>query len=100
MPRLRLPRCFASFSAINNNLYVIAGAGRNSSMLTNTVSLSSVDIWNTETNTWEEHAQMEVARHGHTTAYLGTQMLIIGGVTTVYMRSLSSIECFCTSRGL
>ncbi|XP_065155691.1 uncharacterized protein [Atheta coriaria] len=99
MPRLRLPRCFASFSAINNNLYVIAGAGRNSSMLTNTVSLSSVDIWNTQTNTWEEHAQMEVARHGHTTAYLGTQMLIIGGVTTVYMRSLSSIECFCTSRG-
>ncbi|XP_017778124.1 PREDICTED: uncharacterized protein LOC108563839 [Nicrophorus vespilloides] len=97
--RLRVPRCFATFFAMSNNLYLIAGAGRHKNAVNNTISFSSIDIWNKEDQVWEEHAEMEVARHGHTTAYLGTQILIIGGVTTVYMRSLSSIECFCTTRG-
>ncbi|PSN38305.1 hypothetical protein C0J52_19160 [Blattella germanica] len=28
------------------------------------------------------------------------QILIIGGVTTVYMRALSNVECFCCQRGI
>ncbi|KAJ8967804.1 hypothetical protein NQ317_013592 [Molorchus minor] len=36
---------------------------------------------------------MHIPRHGHAVAYLGTQIFVTGGVTTIYRRALSSIEC-------
>lgn len=42
---------------------------------------------------------MSMPRHGHALAYLGTQLIIIGGVTTIYMRALNNVESYCCERG-
>lgn len=84
---------------MSNKLYLIGGAGRMHAKDKTTTSLASIDLWNSNVKEWEKISEMTIPRHGHAVAYLGTQILIIGGVTTIYMRALSNIECFCGSRG-
>lgn len=84
---------------MSNKLYLIGGAGRIHTKDKTTTSLASIDLWDTKLKEWEKISEMTIPRHGHALAYLGTQILIIGGVTTIYMRALSNIECFCGSRG-
>lgn len=86
--------------AMSNHLYLIGGAGKLSSKNKTTTSLASIDLWDEKRREWEKISEMTIPRHGHAVAYLGTQILIIGGVTTVYMRALSNIECFCGNRGV
>ncbi|XP_076386689.1 uncharacterized protein LOC100877623 isoform X2 [Megachile rotundata] len=89
---LRSARCFASFYVVSDCLYVIGGA---STTENGTQSIDSIDVWNGNDCVWREHANMSIARHGHTTGSIGDQLLIIGGVTTVFMKTLSSVECYC-----
>ncbi|KAK9732272.1 Kelch motif [Popillia japonica] len=97
--RLRFPRCFSSLFSMSDRLYLIGGAGKIKIKDKTTSSVKEIDIWNEDTREWEYKTEMAIPRHGHCVAYLGTQILIIGGVTTVYMRALSNTECYCTSRG-
>lgn len=97
--KLRYPRCFSCMLDMSNKLYLIGGAGKLSTKDKTTTSLSTIDVWNDKMEEWEKISDMTIPRHGHAVAYLGTQILIIGGVTTVYMRALSNIECFCGNRG-
>lgn len=84
---------------MSNKLYLIGGAGRIRAKDKKTASISSIDLWNPDLKEWKKVSELTIARHGHAVTYLGTQIFIIGGVTTVYMRGLSNIECFCGSRG-
>lgn len=84
---------------MSDRLYLIGGAGKIKIKDKTTSSVKEIDIWNEDTREWEYKTEMAIPRHGHCVAYLGTQILIIGGVTTVYMRALSNTECYCTSRG-
>lgn len=84
---------------MSNKLYLIGGAGRIHAKDKTTTSLASIDLWNSSLKEWKKISEMTIPRHGQAVAYLGTQILIIGGVTTIYMRALSNIECFCGSRG-
>lgn len=56
-------------------------------------------MWIEEKFEWLPVTELSIARHGHALAYLGTQLFIIGGVTTIYGRALNDIECFCCERG-
>lgn len=83
---------------MSDKMYLIGGAERKHQKEKQASSIHNIDVWDTKTAEWKNLTQMEIARHGHCIAYLGTQILIIGGMTTVYMRALSSIECFCCQR--
>lgn len=97
---LRLPRCFASLTVNSDKVYIVGGAGRNLENQKNlNNSIASIDLWNEEKLAWSPVTDLSIPRHGHALAYLGTQLLIIGGVTTIYGRALNDIECFCSERG-
>ncbi|GLV32430.1 uncharacterized protein CBL_00861 [Carabus blaptoides fortunei] len=85
---LRFPRCFAAMFAMNDQLYLIGGAARSGERERNTISISAVDVWDPRDRQWKLKTELTIPRHGHSVAYLGTQILVLGGVTTVYMRSL------------
>ncbi|XP_071856238.1 uncharacterized protein [Bombus fervidus] len=93
---LRSPRCFASFYVVSDCLYMIGGA---STMESVTQSVDCIDVWDGNDCVWREHANMSIARHGHSTGSIGDQLLIIGGVTTVFMKTLNSVECYCCDIG-
>ncbi|XP_017788462.1 PREDICTED: LOW QUALITY PROTEIN: uncharacterized protein LOC108571007 [Habropoda laboriosa] len=93
---LRSPRCFASFYVLSDCLYMIGGASTTENA---TQSVDSVDVWDGNDCVWREHATMSIARHGHSIGSIGDQLLIIGGVTTVFMKTLSSVECYCCNIG-
>ncbi|XP_046596989.1 uncharacterized protein LOC124294665 [Neodiprion lecontei] len=95
---LRSPRCFASMYVVSGCLYVIGGAGKSPKVENGTESIDSIDVWDQDGCTWCLQASMAIARHGHSTSYIGGQLLIIGGVTTVYMGTLKSVECYCCER--
>ena len=83
---------------VSDNLYLIGGTGPKFRDLKSTGSLGDMDIWDTATMSWTTIVGLTIPRHGHAVAYVGTQIFIMGGVTTVYMRCLSNIECFCGKR--
>ncbi|XP_050345745.1 uncharacterized protein LOC126770390 [Nymphalis io] len=96
---LRFPRCFATLFSMNDKLYIIGGAGKISSKDKTASSVGAIDVWQWKERQWKLETEMSIPRHGHALAYLGTQLIIIGGVTTIYMRALSNVESFCCERG-
>ncbi|KAL2716917.1 uncharacterized protein V1478_012617 [Vespula squamosa] len=96
MEPLSSPRCFATLYVVSDCLYAIGGA---STTENSTDSIDRIDIWDPHLCVWKEEAKMSIARHGHCTASIGAQLLIIGGVTTVFMKTLSSVECYCCEQG-
>ncbi|CAF4938027.1 unnamed protein product [Pieris macdunnoughi] len=96
---LRFPRCFATLFSMNDKLYIIGGAGKISDKDKTPSSVGAIDVWDWKERQWKQETEMSIPRHGHALAYLGTQLIIIGGVTTIYMRALSNVESFCCERG-
>ncbi|KAF7988790.1 hypothetical protein HCN44_007100 [Aphidius gifuensis] len=91
---LRSPRCFASLHVVSDRLYIIGGAGRPQPDQSITESVDSIDVWDPIHRTWREFTKMDIARHSHSTSSIGNQLMIIGGVTTVFMKTLETVECF------
>ncbi|CAK1581741.1 unnamed protein product [Parnassius mnemosyne] len=96
---LRFPRCFSTLFAMNDKLYIIGGAGKISEKDKTPSSVGAIDVWDWKERVWKQETELSIPRHGHALAYLGTQLIIIGGVTTIYMRALSNVESFCCERG-
>ncbi|XP_026329412.1 uncharacterized protein LOC113237250 isoform X2 [Hyposmocoma kahamanoa] len=96
---LRFPRCFSSLFVMNDKLFIIGGAGKISEKDKTASSVGAIDVWDWKDRDWKLETEMSIPRHGHALAYLGTQLIIIGGVTTIYMRALSNVESFCCERG-
>ena len=94
---LRFPRCFATMYVVSDSLYVIGGAAKMESHPSSeiTASIDSIDVWDPISRSWRQHGEISIARHGHTTGSIGDQLLIIGGLTTVYRASLKNVECYC-----
>lgn len=97
--KLNSPRCFACMFVMADNLYLIGGTGQKLKEFKSTTSVSYVDIWDSSSMSWKNIIGLTIPRHGHAVAYVGTQIFIMGGVTTIYMRCLSNVECFCWKRG-
>ncbi|XP_064210726.1 uncharacterized protein LOC660622 isoform X1 [Tribolium castaneum] len=97
--KLISPRCFGCLFVMADNLYLIGGTGQKQKEFKSTTSVGLVDVWDTSNMSWRTIMGMTIPRHGHAVAYVGTQIFIMGGVTTIYMRCLSNIECFCWKRG-
>ncbi|CAH2006207.1 unnamed protein product [Acanthoscelides obtectus] len=95
---MNFPRCFSSCIVMCDTLYAIGGAGKTPENKKNTTSIAAVDAWNDKKKCWQKITELSIPRHGHVVAYLGTQILVIGGVTTTYSRALSNVECFCSQR--
>ncbi|KAM3963093.1 uncharacterized protein ACR2FA_002859 [Aphomia sociella] len=96
---LRFPRCFATLFAMNDKLYIVGGAGKKSDKDKTASSVAAIDVWDWKDRVWKQETEMSIPRHGHALAYLGTQLIIIGGMTTIYMRALNNVESFCCERG-
>ncbi|KAJ8918581.1 hypothetical protein NQ315_013086 [Exocentrus adspersus] len=97
---LTFPRCFSRMFILSDRLYLIGGAGKSAEKESKeTASLGNIDVWDAKNVEWRTITEMHIPRHGHSVACLGTQILIVGGVTTAYKRALSSTECFCSQRG-
>ncbi|XP_063821915.1 uncharacterized protein LOC135071949 isoform X1 [Ostrinia nubilalis] len=96
---LRFPRCFATLFSMNDKLYIVGGAGKISDKDKTSSSVGAIDVWDWKDRDWKLETEMSIPRHGHALAYLGTQLIIIGGVTTIYMRALNNVESFCCERG-
>ncbi|CAH2086267.1 unnamed protein product [Euphydryas editha] len=96
---LRFPRCFATLFSMNDKLYIIGGAGKITNKDKTASSVGAIDVWDWKERHWKLETEMSIPRHGHALAYLGTQLIIIGGVTTIYMRALSNVESYCCERG-
>ncbi|XP_050667986.1 uncharacterized protein LOC126967523 isoform X3 [Leptidea sinapis] len=95
---LRFPRCFATLFSMNDRLYIVGGAGKVNDKDKTPSSVGAIDVWDWKQRQWNQETEMSIPRHGHALAYLGTQLIIIGGVTTIYMRALSNVESFCCER--
>nr|XP_023018605.1 uncharacterized protein LOC111507520 isoform X1 [Leptinotarsa decemlineata] len=95
---LRFPRCFSCMFAMYDKLYIIGGAGKITENNTCTTSIGNIDYWNDKKLEWKTVTELSIPRHGHAVSSLGTQILIVGGVTTIYGRALSNTECFCSQR--
>lgn len=85
---------------LSDKVYIIGGAGKTFKNEKLNTSIPSIDMWNEEKSEWLSITNLNIPRHGHALAYFGTQIFIIGGVTTLYGRALSDIECFCSERGI
>ncbi|CAB3242471.1 unnamed protein product [Arctia plantaginis] len=96
---LRFPRCFSTMFAMNDKLYIVGGAGKVSEKDKTASSVGAIDVWDWKERQWRQETEMSMPRHGHALAYLGTQLIIIGGVTTIYMRAINNVESFCCERG-
>ncbi|XP_045445718.1 uncharacterized protein LOC123653779 [Melitaea cinxia] len=96
---LRFPRCFATLFSMNDKLYIIGGAGKITNKDKTASSVGAIDAWDWKERRWKLETEMSIPRHGHALAYLGTQLIIIGGVTTIYMRALGNVESYCCERG-
>ncbi|XP_043254221.1 uncharacterized protein LOC122398442 [Colletes gigas] len=93
---LRSPRCFASFYVVSDCLYVIGGV---SITETGAQSIDSIDTWDRIDCVWKEQANMSIPRHGHAVGSIGEQLFIIGGITTMFPKTLNSVECYCCDIG-
>ncbi|XP_062526465.1 uncharacterized protein LOC101738452 isoform X2 [Bombyx mori] len=96
---LRFPRCFTTLFSMNDKLYIVGGAGKISEKEKTPSSVGAIDAWDWKERAWKLETEMSMPRHGHALAYLGTQLIIIGGVTTIYMRALNNVESYCCERG-
>ncbi|XP_059057175.1 uncharacterized protein LOC131850828 [Achroia grisella] len=96
---LRFPRCFATLFTMNDKLYIVGGAGKKSDKDKTASSVGAIDVWDWKDRAWIPATEMSIPRHGHALAYLGTQLIILGGMTTIYMRALNNVESFCCERG-
>lgn len=97
--KLPSPRCFGHLCIMNDRLFLVGGAGKLSRREKTTSSLSSIHVLDLNSLVWRHEAELAIPRHGHAVTNLGTQIMAIGGVTTVYVRGLSNTECYCTERG-
>ncbi|KAL1463208.1 hypothetical protein WDU94_014983 [Cyamophila willieti] len=115
-PKLRYPRYMATLMSVNNDkVYLIGGASQsdstsNTKMNSQTdfstsnkkarmYSVSDVDVLDvTSPMEWRYLTELVLPRHAHTSSILSSQILIIGGVTTVHKKILKSVECLCFDR--
>ncbi|XP_024944577.1 uncharacterized protein LOC107271498 isoform X2 [Cephus cinctus] len=94
---LRASTCFASLYVLAKRLYLIGGAGNARSSFGNenfTESMNNIDMWDPSLCLWRQQAKISFARHGHNVASIGDRLMIIGGVSTIYTRTLKSVECY------
>ncbi|XP_044586204.1 uncharacterized protein LOC123266197 isoform X3 [Cotesia glomerata] len=91
-------RCYACLCVISDNLFLVGGAGKSSTDDNMTESIQTVDIWVPSSRNWQQISKMSTARHNHSVSSIDNQLLVIGGVTTVHMKTLKSVECFCCRR--
>lgn len=86
---------------MGERLYLIGGAAKSSDQDDKkTVSIGDLDMWDPKNLKWKSVTKMHIPRHGHSVAGLGTQILVVGGVTTAYQKVLNNVECFCSQRGI
>ncbi|XP_014299989.1 uncharacterized protein LOC103571642 isoform X1 [Microplitis demolitor] len=91
-------RCYAYLFVMSDNLWIIGGAEKPSAHGSMTESIETVDIWDHNSRSWRPLTKMATARHSHSVSSIDNQLLVIGGVTTVDMKTLKSVECFCCKR--
>lgn len=84
---------------MSDRLYLFGGAGHRSNGEKRTTSMGNVDIWDQNNASWKSIGDLTIPRQHHALAYVGTQIFVLGGVTTIFMRCLSNVECYCTRRG-
>lgn len=100
LPKLRYPRYMATLMCVNNEkIYLIGGAASDSSNVDKMYSVSDLDVLElADRKEWRCVSELAQPRHGHSASMLSTQILIIGGVTTVYKKPVKSVECWCCKR--
>lgn len=96
MSSLRYPRYLATLVTVKEKLYLIGGASQSDSGRMH--SVSDVDRLDVKEQEWRYITELVLPRHGHCASILSSQILIIGGVTTVHKRTLKSVECWCFDR--
>ena len=60
-------------AALDNKIYVTGGSGDDGQ------TMSSVDCYDPDTNTWSQMANMNIARYGHSLVSLHGRLYAIGG---------------------
>merc|ERR1719232_743828 len=65
-------RYYPGVAALDNKMYVTGGGGGGQTM-------SSVDCYDPDTNTWSQMANMNIARRGHCLVSLHGRLYAIGG---------------------
>ncbi|CAB0009089.1 unnamed protein product, partial [Nesidiocoris tenuis] len=93
---LRFGRAFASLVTYENQLFLVGGVANENGGI---VSNDHVDVWNEECASWRLKGHIDVPRHGHTVAFIGSFMVLLGGVTTKNIEKLSQVEAFCVKTG-
>lgn len=71
---LRIPRCYCNLVCSNNRMYVFGGAAEVNNMLQ---SISSVDLYDPRSDSWEHVANLKTARHNSGSAVIGETLNII-----------------------
>ncbi|XP_073985240.1 uncharacterized protein isoform X2 [Rhodnius prolixus] len=93
---LRFGRGFSTLINYEDSLHIIGGAIVKNDEL---ISTDSIDVWDDRQGKWKLKANMAIPRHGHVVAVLGSQMLMIGGSTTKYVKSLNQVDSWCMKTG-
>ncbi|XP_014240436.1 kelch-like protein 40b isoform X3 [Cimex lectularius] len=93
---LRYGRAFSSLVSHNGVLYLVGGATSEDNRI---VSVDAIDVWDVKTLSWKLKVNMPVPRHGHTVVFLENKMIIIGGTSTQYARTLNHVDICCMKTG-
>ncbi|HID51727.1 MAG TPA: hypothetical protein EYP41_06800, partial [Anaerolineae bacterium] len=64
----------------NNEYYLLGGAAAKPTLTTTTAVSNQVWLYNVTTNSWSPAVSMSTPRYGHTAAYVGGQICVVGGL--------------------
>lgn len=90
LPRMREPRCDATAQVISGRVYVCGGCNGQSSV--NSV-LSSVELFDPHSNSWEMAPPMLFARRGAAAGVISEKLYVCGGYNATE-EALDFAECF------
>ncbi len=82
----------------NNGYYLLGGASTKPTLTTTTAVHNQVWLYNIAGNSWSQPSAMLTPRYGHTAAYVGGQICVIGGLDDNNVL-LSSGECWTPGGG-
>ncbi|KAF6206194.1 hypothetical protein GE061_017423 [Apolygus lucorum] len=95
-PCLRFGRAFASLATYEDYLFLVGGiTSENGGIASN----DHIDVWDSETGVWKLKGNIDLPRHGHSVAFLGSLMILMGGVSTTNVKGLNQVDSLCMVTG-
>ena len=85
IPSMPTPRTGISAAVVDSKLYVVGGCGE-TSPLSECKSLTTVEVYDPQTNNWSTLTSLLTPRHSFALGVYGSQLIVAGGSSSVGMK--------------